>query len=129
MYGLAATDPNVPDNPCNTSWYWTIPSCWGWTHTLVYGDKYPSTPMPPAVGSTLPDGSAIPAVPASGQAASDTVQAITNQQILDTQAQNQQFFEDLNPQVNLEPTSIPWWVWALGGVAVFAVVTGGGGRR
>lgn len=42
----------------------------------------------PTVGSTMPDGSNIPAVPVSGQAANQTVQAISNQQILDWQDSN-----------------------------------------
>ncbi len=126
MYGLAAVNPDVPASPCTTRWSWTIPECWQWTKPIIYGDKYAAPPMPAVVGSTLPDGSAIPPVPESGPAAEATVQAITDQQIRDTQAQNQSFFEELDPIVN-PPAGVPWWVWVVGGLGVFALVAGGGG--
>lgn len=124
--GSVSTNPDVPSNPCETQWAWSIPTCWQWPKSLIYGSNYASTPMPPVVGSTLPDGSAIPPVPASGQAASDTVQALTDAQIAATQAGNQTFFENLNPIVN-PPAGVPWWVWLAGGVAAFALVATGGG--
>lgn len=131
--GMGSADPNNPDvpyAPCATRWAWAIPTCWQWPNDLIYGDKYRNPPMPPVVGSTLPDGTPIPTIPASGQAASETIQAITDAQIRATQAQNQQFFEDLNPVVN-PPAGISWWAWLAGGLGVFALValSGGSPRR
>lgn len=124
--GMGATNPDVPVNPCATRWAWSIPTCWQWPKTLIYGDNYPSPPVPPPVGSTLPDGSPIPVIPESGAAAQETIQAITDQQIRDTQAGNQTFFEELDTRVN-PPAGVPWWAWLLGGLGVFAVVATGGG--
>lgn len=123
--GDAAT-PDVPAGPCGTGYAWAIPDCWQWPKAIMYGSNYVNPPMPAVVGSTLPDGSVIPVVPANAAAAGDTVQAITNQQILDTQAQNQAFFENLNPIVNPAP-GIPWWVWLAGGLGAAALVFVGGG--
>jgi hypothetical protein len=69
----------------------------------------------------------MPPVPESGAAAEATIQAITDQQILDTQAGNQTFFEQLDSVVNPPASGFPWWVWLAGGVAAFALVAGGSG--
>ncbi len=123
--GLGAT-ADVPASPCTTRWAWSIPTCWQWPKTLIYGDNYPNPPAPPVVGSTLPDGSPIPVIPESGAAAEETIQSITDQQIRDMQAGNQTFFEDLDTKVNA-PAGLPWWAWGALGLGVFAVVTMGGG--
>jgi hypothetical protein len=126
----------TPDNPCGTAWDWAIPTCWSWLHDAVYAGKYPEPPTPPPVASTLPDGSAIPAVPPDaaspqqvGVNAGQIVQSITDQQVTDTQAQNQSFFESLNNSLNPPPggSGINWWL--VGGIAagVFALVAIGGG--
>lgn len=63
---------------CNSFWYTVShPSCWNEEGLNV-----------PVIRSTMPDGSSIPVVPTSGESASQTVQAISNQQILDWQADN-----------------------------------------
>lgn len=128
--GLGVVSSDVPASPCATQWAWSIPTCWQWPKSLIYGDKYANTPMPPAVRSTLPDGAPIPVVPESGDAALATIDAITGQQIADTQAGNQGFFEQLNTVVN-PPAGVPWWVWLAGGGVVFALVafSGGSPRR
>jgi hypothetical protein len=115
------------------------PFCWSIWNPLTYGDKYPAPPMPPAVGSTLPGGAPIPAVPPDaaspaqvGVGAGQIVQSITDQQIADLQAANQGFFEELNPEVNPPGSGLPTWVWwALGGavVLVFVKSASGGPRR
>jgi hypothetical protein len=124
--GLGAVNPDVPLSPCSTRWAWSIPTCWQWPKSLIYGDNYPNPPAPPVVGSTLPDGSPIPVIPESGAAAQETIQAITDQQIRDTQAGNQVFFEEVDSKVNA-PAGVPWWVWLAGGGLVFAMVAMGGG--
>jgi hypothetical protein len=130
VYGLGdgiatnPANPAVPLDPCASQWAWSIPTCWQWPKTLIYGSNYPNPPAPPVVASTLPDGSAIPAVPVSGQAGSDTVQALTDAQIRAMQAGNQDFFENLN--LSLQDNSIPWWYWAAGGAAVLALLFVGG---
>lgn len=127
--GLGSIDgstPTTPASPCATQWAWSLPTCWQWPKSLIYGDSYSPVPMPVPVGSTLPDGSAIPAVPASGQTASDTIQAITNQQMLATQNQDLGFFSNLNDQLK-EQSGVPWWGWLLGGLAVFGLVAGSSG--
>ncbi len=124
--GLVA-NPDVPAAPCATRWAWSIPTCWEWPKSLIYGDNYGNPPMPPVVASTLPGGAPIPPVPESGAAAESTIQAITDQQITDTQAGNQTFFEQLDTVVNPPASGFPWWAWLAGGVAAFALVAGGGG--
>ena len=124
--GLGVVSTDVPVSPCATRWAWSIPTCWQWPKSLIYGDSYSNPPAPPVVRSTLPDGSPIPAVPESGAAAQDTIQAITDQQIRDMQTGNQDFFEELDPKVN-PPAGVPWWVWGGVGLAVFGVVALGGG--
>jgi len=121
------------------------PFCWSFNATqaasqaAVYGDKYAPPPSPPPVGSTLPDGSPIPAVPpveASPELtavnAGQMAASISNKQISDWQAANQQFFEDLNQELNPPPgpSGINWWL--IGGIAAGVLVVGavaGGGRR
>jgi hypothetical protein len=128
----------VPDAPCATRWSWAIPGCWNWVNNLVMGDKYAQPPAPAVVRSTLPSGAPIPSVPpvldtpeATGANAAAIAQSISNQQILDTQAQNQQFFSDLNTSLQADSSGVNWWL--LGGLAVagLVVVSGvfSGGRR
>ena len=126
MYLRTGLGSDVPASPCSTRWAWSIPTCWQWPKSLIYGDNYPNPPAPAVVRSTLPDGSPIPVVPESGEAAQATIDAITGQQIRDTQAQNQDFFEELDTKVN-PPAGLPWWVWGGVGLAVFGVVAMGGG--
>ena len=127
--GMGAGNPDVPDAPCATQWAWAIPTCWQWPKSIIYGDKYPAPPAPPVVGSTLPDGSPIPPVPASGEEANATIDAIIAEQKARANAQNLSFFQTV--QTNLESTGIPWWAWLAGGVGVFALVavSGGSPRR
>jgi hypothetical protein len=82
------------------------------TRPLVYGDSFPLPPMPPTMRSTLPGGEEIPAVPASGEEAQQTVDAIIAQQGRDWQSQTSAFFEDVKR--NAEGAN--WWL--LGGIAV-----------
>jgi hypothetical protein len=77
------------------------------------------------VGSTLPDGSPIPAVPASEADANSTVDAIVGQQSEDWKAQNVGFFAGVN--ANLQASGIPWGLWLVGGLAVFGLVVSSGG--
>lgn len=70
--------PCLSQNPACNNLFYTVfhPSCWNEEFCV------------PTVGSTLPDGSAIPAAPVSGEAATQTIQAISNQQVLDWQSNN-----------------------------------------
>jgi hypothetical protein len=92
------------------------------------GLTFTSPPMPATVESTV-GGQAIPAVPTSGQAASDTVQAITNAQMASTQQQNADFFQSLDTP---EPTTgLPWWeviLIGVGGIVAIGVLVGGKGK-
>lgn len=89
----------------------------------------PALPKPPVISSTLPDGSAIPAVPESGAAANETIDALIAQQWREWQAANAEAMSTYTPPV--EGFSIPWWWWAVGGVGVFGLValSAGGPRR
>lgn len=123
----SAGSADVPANPCSTKWAWTIPTCWQWPKSLIYGTDYPAPPMPPVVGSTLPGGDPIPAVPESGDAANETIDQIIGQQSEEWKAQTGSFFQDVNTK--LQSNGVPWWVWALGAGAVAVVAIGGGSPR
>ncbi len=87
---------------------------------------YPNPPAPPVVGSTLPDGSAIPVVPADGAAGQATIDAIIADQKARANQQNLDFFASVNTNLQT-PGGIPWWYWLVGGVAVFGLVASSGG--
>ena len=119
------------------------PACWGYgtfssaARDAIYGDKYPAPPAPPTVGSTLPGGAPIPAVPPDAASpdqvavgAGQIVGSITGQQASDWQAQNQTFFESLNESLNPpDGTGTNWWLWVgLGaGVLLLGSAAAGGG--
>jgi hypothetical protein len=141
MYGIRGMGTaDVPEGAgvCNSRFGGFFPTCWDWLHEVVYGDKYPAPPSPPAVGSTLSSGAQIPAVPPDaaspqlvGVNAGQIVQDITDQQVSDWQAQNQQFFENLNDQVNPPGSEGTNW-WLIGGLAAGVFLMGSmisGGRR
>lgn len=90
---------------------------------------YKPPPMPPAVGSTLPDGSPIPAVPESEAAAQATVDAIIAKQWEGWKAANTGFFRELDAKVNPpDDGGILWYWWLIGGLGVFGFVAMSAGR-
>jgi hypothetical protein len=91
----------------------------------------PTLPAPPVISSTLPDGSDIPPVPESGAAAEATIDALIAKQWREWQPANAAAMSTYTPPPDPEPFSIPWWVWAVGGVGVFGLValSAGGPRR
>ena len=93
---------------------------------LVYGNTYLSTPMPAVVASTV-NGQAIPVVPASGAAANATVQSITNAMITQTQANNQNFFNNLFGTLPppADDTEMSWWMIAGIGAVVGLIIEKG----
>ena len=100
------------------------------TNWLVFGSKYDLS-QPPVVRSTNPDGSSIPVVPVSGEAANQTIQDVTNQEIIDWQGQNNQFMSNLNEKVNSDGSGISWLTMGLIGIGIvgLVVVLGDSGSR
>ncbi len=129
--GLGSAGNTALASECNSWLGYVDPLCWGYNATtdIARSVTYPELPAmsaPPVVGSTLPDGSPIPAAPASGEDASAIVQSITDQQITAMQAQNQGFFSSLNQDLNKPGNNL----WLFGGLAllgVFALSAMGGG--
>jgi hypothetical protein len=80
---------------------------------VVYENNYPGPSMPPVVSSTMPDGSNIPTVPESGEAAGQTISALVNQQLRDWQSQNRSTIDGVSTDNG--PSWMTWLV--IGGVA------------
>lgn len=124
MIRSAAIGAEVPANPCSTRFAWSIPTCWQWPKSFIYA-RYPAPPAPPVVGSTLPDGSPIDAIPAGEEDANATIDAIIAAQKEAADAQAQEFFQRLNEQLKEET---PWWLWpavVLGVLAAGSVILKG----
>jgi hypothetical protein len=131
MYGLRGmgqTAPVIPDNPCATQWAWSIPSCWSW-----WNPTSANVAPPPA-----PTGDVLTVPPASGADAQATVDALINQQTAAQQAvaagqvQTNALDQLASGVVDTgnalsAPLGIPWLVWLVGGVGIFAMVAVGGG--
>jgi hypothetical protein len=117
----ATVDNGLNLDPCETAWRAFNTDCWDrWfkkLHADMFYSDFSEPPMPPTVASTLPNGSAIPVVPSSGEDASQTISAIINEQMRNWQADNSAFFDSLPSD-----SGSGWWKLLLyGGGAILAI--------
>jgi hypothetical protein len=117
-----AIDNGLTLDPCDTSWKAFNTECWNrWfrdLHAKMFFSAFQEPPMPPTVASTLPDGSAIPAVPSNGEEANQTISAIINEQMRNWQADNSAFYDSLPSD---DGSSGLWKLLLYGGGAILAI--------
>jgi hypothetical protein len=99
------------------------PACW------LQASNQGAFPLPPPIAAPpAPSGAALTMAPASGEAAQSTIDALITQGVTASQAQQSQFFQNVNPAPGLldnlaaaanDPnTTLLWWAFGIGAVIV-----------
>ncbi len=102
-------------------------------NAVVYGNNYPTPPNPPHVPAVDAGTSRVPQPYANEEEYNAAIDRAIAEQRASSSGELLAFFgavDSKNRERESDAFSIPWWMWALGGLGVFGLVAvGSGGPR